>query len=99
MDGLDKFVSELERKTKATSGNVSLPNLLNPAFMQANTPFSSIEQMIDATNLPKATLSDELRLPGSEAINRFVCEHTHFVSWGEMVKTAGRDYMVERLRF
>jgi hypothetical protein len=94
-----KMNPNFERKLRELSKpkQVSLEELMPPAFMRANTQFQSIQEMFNKSEFADADLE---ALPGileGDAWNRYVSTHTRFKSWRDMLTAATAENMRKRL--
>jgi hypothetical protein len=75
---------EYERKLgeDAARKTISFTELFTDGFMQAHTPFATMQEMLDKSG------AESLEVPAWEA---FVTEHTRFQSWQEMLQFANAE--------
>lgn len=86
------FKRKLEELSQPRS--VSLPDLMPPDFMRANTKFSDVQEMFVKSELADVGEEEIKSVLESKAWNAFVRTNTKFANWSEMLKAAG----VEELR-
>lgn len=94
MGDLDDLIRNLERM-KGTR-NVIFDELFNVKFMTMHTEFVTIDDMFDATGFKIESDEDFDNIPENE-LDKFICAHTQFSSWKEMLGKAGEEYMLREL--
>lgn len=92
----DELEKKLNKKINDTNGRKSLDVLFDEEFIKKYTNFSSINEMIEESNLGIKTQEDFDNKP-EEEWNKFVIENTKFSSWEEMKSKAGNLYTIKHL--
>lgn len=88
--GIDKVKRQLQDFQKqaeeaAKPEDVSLSDLMPPAFMEQYTEYSTIDQMAEAYGGIES--AEDIN---SDEWSAFVAEHSQFSGWTEMMQTAGQ---------
>jgi len=101
MKGLDEALrklNDLQRRAEQLNGEQRVPisQLLNSSFMLQNTTFESFEAMLDSSGFKVETTEDFAAIPDDEW-DAFIVKATRFVSWQDMLETAGKEWAVREL--
>ena len=88
------FKRKLEELSKPR--NVSLDELMPPAFMRANTKFQSIQEMFDKSEFAEAKEEEIKETFETEAWNAYVRSNTRFNDWKEMLSVAAAQEIKQR---
>ena len=104
--GIDKAMKNLatlQRNAQELHGEhgVPLDDLYTPSFMAQYTEYTTIEEMIHASDV-LADIDEQDEAGAREALHGqawsdFVNRHTRFSSWEEMLRAAGREHVRGRL--
>ncbi|WP_129723510.1 hypothetical protein [Xylanivirga thermophila] len=97
MKNIEKQLKELEKKFKKADGHASFNELFNLDFMRKYTDFSSIEDFFEFGGFEVNTQEDYENLL-QEELDKIVREKTKFKTWEEMLRCAGKEEMLRRLR-
>lgn len=103
LTGLDEFEKELrrlEQNAEELSQTTEVPfnELFTAAFMNKHTPYSSIDELLDAGGFDAKTSEEFEKIP-EEALDQFVSEVTSFSTWEEMLNEAASEYITRKLGF
>jgi hypothetical protein len=91
-----KVAEDIKRKAEAASGSVSFAVLFNASFMKNYSEFDSFEALLEAGGYKVETKADFEAIPEDE-FDAFIAKHSHFSSWQEMYKKAGKEYMIKAM--
>lgn len=99
--GLEKGMEKLEdvaEKAKEIDGENNIPfdELRSLNFMQKNTKFDSIRQMIENNSFNVDSMESFAKIPDDQWDN-FVAENTNFDNWKEMQMTAAKNWTSRKL--
>ena len=95
LDKLQKQLTDLSRRAEELDGthSVTFAELFPDSFMQLNTRFSTMQEMLDASGIDNP---EEIQ---DDSWNRFVAEHSSFSGWEDMKSTAGGEWAKKQLGF
>jgi hypothetical protein len=99
---IDEVIRDLERKKRnieEISGSHKIPydDLFTSEFMQENTKFKSIHEMIQSSGFPIKSSEDIEKIPDDEW-SGFIQKNTSFPNWKEMIETAGMEYFTKKTK-
>ncbi len=97
-EGIENFVSEIERKAKEASGSIDLTDLFSDEYMHQRTRFSSFEEFLQSGGYDIQCSDDFEAIPESE-FDLHVRTQTSFLDWPDMQKDAYAFYMEQKLKF
>ncbi len=100
-----KGFDEFERKSRELQKDVQelasrypkVSELFLDDFMQENTSYKSIDEMLDASGFEINKQEDLQKIRGDERWNAFVNENTKFENWNEMLLNAYKKYIQRKL--
>jgi len=94
-DGLNRRLERLANNARKLEGTrqLSLSELLTPAFMQANTQFFSLDEMFQGSPFEVNSAQDFKTIPNDQWDN-YIGATTKFSTWNEMLYGA----VTEKLR-
>ena len=92
-DKLKKLADDAE---KLDGQSVPLSEVLTDEFVQKNSPFDSLDNLIKASGYTVESQEDLEAIPDEEW-DRFISENTDFDSWQEMIDSAGAIYAKNKL--
>lgn len=96
----DDFARKIRQRTEQLAANIQaisetkqLPaaDSLSPAFMAANTPFPTVEAMLQAGPEPPRTLEAFAAMAGEQR-DAFVAAHTPFPTWHALQIAAAKAW-------
>lgn len=88
--GFDKLKKNLE--TLATTTEVKLGDMMNPAFISAHSSYANLDDLVNGSGFKVETAEDFKAIPDAEW-DLFIKENTDFENWQEMQVAAHRDYV------
>jgi len=88
---LNDLSKHLQKKVKEASGNVSISELLNDAFMQKYTDFENSQEFFDKSPFKFETQEEWDQIDEKEK-DDYVKIHTRFDTWNEMLQKAAQEY-------
>lgn len=99
-----KGLNEAQEKLKNLSENakqldgqsVALSEVLTDAFIQDNSSFDSLDDLIKASGFTVESQADFEALPDEEW-DGFISKNTNFDSWQKMINSAGAIYARSKL--
>lgn len=98
--GLDEAMrklDELAKKAEAMNGqNIPISDLLTPAFLSCHTPFSSADEMFEASGFKIETQEDFAAVPDDEW-SAFIRSVSSFGDWQAMLDAAGKNWATQQL--
>ena len=92
-DKLKKLADDAE---KLDGQSVPLSEVLTDEFVQKNSPFDRLDNLIKASGYTVVSQEDFEAIPDEEW-DRFISENTDFDSWQEMIDSAGAIYAKNKL--
>ena len=100
-DGFDEIedqLNSLSKKAAALDGRQSIPlsKLFTETFMISHSSFSSLDQLLESSNIKIKNQEDFDNFP-EEQLDLVIKEKTDFLSWKEMMTSAGKNYVVTQL--
>jgi hypothetical protein len=95
-DNLKRLLKDVEKKAKKASGAVSISELLNQEFMQANTKFKNLDEFFEKSPFEIENQAD-LKQVNEKELDQYVKDVTAFTSWEEMLSKAGALYMKKKI--
>lgn len=101
--GLDDLQQDLEQMQQAIEDlgeerEVSFEELFTEEFMEENTDFSSIDDLLEAGGFHADTNEEFEAIPEDE-LDAHVAKTTRFETWEEMLSEATEQYISEQLGF
>ena len=102
-DGFDDLIDELEQlaqNARELDGEheVPLSELFTQAFMEENTPYSSLNDLLEAGGFHADTDEEFDAIPESE-LDAHIAKTTKFDSWESMLEEATGQYVTRKLGF
>lgn len=93
--GLKQMQRELDKLADNLKSLVGVPlgELFPPQFMQANSRFATIEEMLAAKELRDPEAFERM---ADEEWSQFVVETTNFTSWEEMKEAGAEEWAATR---
>ena len=97
IDGLDKTLNKLERMKKnskqleGTKITVPLKELVNDQFVQKNTKFRSLDEMVEKSGYELEDFGEV------EEIDRFISQNSRFSSWEELKSEAIGEWGLKQI--
>jgi hypothetical protein len=100
LDELSKKLDNLAQKAQELDGthNVSLTEVLSPAFVSAHTRFANADEFFEASGFTFQSKEEFEAIPEGE-LDKFVQSVSSFGSWQEMLQAASQAWAVKRLGF
>lgn len=103
ISGLDELQQELEHMRQAVEDlgeerSVSFEELFTEEFMEENTDFTSIDDLLEAGGFHAETNEDFEAIP-EDALDAHVAKTTRFDSWEDMLGEATEQYLISQLGF
>lgn len=97
LDELEKKLKKMEKATKDLSGTheVPLSELLTTSFMEENSSFSSIDQLLSNGGFGQEEFD---KIP-KDQLDKHISVTTKFNSWEEMLNEATSQYVSKKLGF
>lgn len=93
LDKLQRELADIQRRAKSLDGEHSVPltELLPPSFMRQNTPYPTLESLLESSGLRFENEADfeQLKTP---AWDTFIAQHTKFASWQDLLNAGAADY-------
>lgn len=101
--GLDELQHELERMQQAVEDLgeercVSFEELFTEEFMEENTDFSSIDDLLEAGGFHADTNEEFEAIPEDE-LDEHIARTTKFETWEDMLSEATQQYLTDQLGF
>lgn len=95
--GLEKL-DQLQKGLKDLGDTKSVPlgDLISPAFLQAHTQFSSVEQLFESGGF-KVESKEDLEAIPDEAMDAHIRAHSKFPDWKTMLQTAGQEWAIKKI--
>lgn len=97
IDGLDDTIKDLKRMEKNakkfnnTETTVPLNELVNDKFMQKNTKFKSLDEMVEKSR------HDIEYFGENEEVDRFISQNSRFSSWEELCSEAAGEWAMNQI--
>jgi len=85
LDGFDTFRKNFKKLFKANN-SYDLADVFPDYFVQDNTDFNSLEEMIARSGLPIQTMADIDK--NEQAWENFILKYCDYVSWQDLLNTA-----------
>ena len=102
-DGFDDLIDELEQLAQNAQEldgehEVPLSELFTQSFMEENTPYSSLNDLLEAGGFHADTDEEFDAIPESE-LDAHIARTTKFDSWESMLEEATGQYVTRKLGF
>ena len=102
-DGFDDLIDELEQLAQNAQEldgehEVPLSELFTQSFMEENTPYSSLNDLLEAGGFHADTDEEFDAIPESE-LDAHIANTTKFDSWESMLEEATGQYVTRKLGF
>lgn len=97
IDGLDKTLNKLKRIEKnskqleGTKTAVTLKEVVNDRFVQKNTKFRSLDEMVEKSGYEIEDFGEV------EEVNRFISKNSRFSSWEELHSKAISEWGMKQI--
>lgn len=97
IDGLDHALSDLKRMEKNsknltnTTNKVPLNELVNEKFMQKNSEFRSLDEMVEKSGYQIEDFGE------LEEVDKFISQNTKFSSWEELIDEAAGEWALNQI--
>lgn len=100
LDDLQRELEQLAENARELDGEHEIPfdNLFTQAFMQAHTPYDSIDALLEAGGF-HAEGNDEFEAIPEDMLDAYIAKATDFESWEEMLSEATQEYVTDQLGF
>ena len=103
MTGFDELSNALSKMQKGVEeineqGKASFAELFTDSFMKEHTKFKTMDSFLEATGFDVSSSEAFAAIP-DEDMDKFVAENSDFDSWGDMLSTAGQEYMLKKMGF
>lgn len=100
LDKLEKQLKQMEKGAKELSRTkqVSFGELFTASFMQKYTPFSSLDELLNAGGFNVESQEDFEAIPYIE-FDKHIAATTKFSSWEDMLDEAASQYVAKKLGF
>jgi hypothetical protein len=95
---MQKRLGDLSRRAKNLEGpqNVSITELLTPAFLSKCSRFRSAAELFEASGFTVNSQEDIASIP-DDKWDAFIKQNTSYSSWEEMLKAAGTAWVKREL--
>ena len=102
-DGFDDLIDDLEQlaqNARELDGEQEIPmsELFTQSFMEENTPYSSLNDLLEAGGFHADTDEESDAIPESE-LDTHIARTTKFDSWESMLEEATGQYVTRKLGF
>jgi len=100
LDNLEKQLKQLEKNVEELSqkNQVSFAELFPPSFMQKNTSFSSMDELIKAGGFKVESQEDFESIPEAE-FDKHIAANSKFKNWEDMLNEAYSQYISPKIGF
>lgn len=98
LDKLSRKLKDLSRRAAALDGSHTVPlgELLTPSFLSKHTPYSSLDEMFDASGFKIETEEDFAAIPDNKW-DEFIRSVSSFPDWQSMLQEAVKDWTAKQL--
>jgi len=98
LDDLQKQLKKIEKSARELSGTkqISFSELFKPSFMRKYTPFSSMDDLLEAGGFNAESQEDFEAIPDSE-LDKHIATTTKFKNWNDMLYEATTQYVTQKL--
>lgn len=100
LDKLEKQLKQMEKGAKELSRTkqVSFGELFTASFMRKYTPFSSLDELLQAGGFKVESQEDFETIPDAK-LDKHIAATTRFKSWEDMLSEATTQYAAKKLGF